>query len=333
MKELKDWYDDHDYDDDDDDDENYEVLVNPNGTAVKLFEGYSSDTFDVADYGDGIKTIDASEVEYDLSILGNKRANRIFGGDGNDCINGGKGNDTLTGDDGADIFAYENGGGKDVITDYSVRDTIQVSSGTISKTSFNGSDVVFKIGKGSLTVKRGKGKTLNLIDAAGNSISTVVGGLSSPKKLIVTNSTSSPVTVDNGVENVDASSRTKAIQITGNKFANSIAGGAKNDILSGGAGNDTLRGGKGNDKLWGDSGKDTFLYSNGDGKDIIYGFEDDDMLKITGSFSATYNSSKGEVAFKVGSTKNAITLKNFDTATFNVNGTSYGISGKKLVEK
>ena len=76
-----------------------------------------------------------------------------------------------------------------------------------------------------------------------------------------------------------------------------------------------------------------FVYAKGDGKDVIFGFEDDDMLKITGTFSASYNRSKGEVAFKVGSTKNAITLKNFDTSSFNVNGDIYRISGSKLVKR
>ena len=58
------------------------------------------------------------------------------------------------------------------------------------------------------------------------------------------------------------------------------------------------------------------------------------MLKITGTFSASYNKFKKEIAFKVGSTKNAITLKDFgSTSTFNVNGTNYKISGSKLVKK
>ena len=57
------------------------------------------------------------------------------------------------------------------------------------------------------------------------------------------------------------------------------------------------------------------------------------MLLITGTFTGTYDSSKKEVAFKVGSTANAVTLKNFTATTFNVNGYDYGISGSKLVKK
>jgi hypothetical protein len=58
------------------------------------------------------------------------------------------------------------------------------------------------------------------------------------------------------------------------------------------------------------------------------------MLKITGTFSASYSKSKKEIYFKVGSTSDAITLKDFgSTSTFNINGTNYQISGTKLVKK
>ena len=40
-----------------------------------------------------------------------------------------------------------------------------------------------------------------------------------------------------------------------------------------------------------------------------------------------------EIAFKIGSTTNAITLKNFTAEKFNINGSSYVVSGDKLVKK
>src|SRR3546814_13145356 len=48
-----------------------------------------------------------------------------------------------------------------------------------------------------------------------------------------------------------------------------VAGGAGNDRLYGRAGNDTLTGGLGNDTLSGDGGNDTFVFSAGDGQDVI----------------------------------------------------------------
>ncbi|MBR0059871.1 MAG: hypothetical protein IJP68_00175, partial [Selenomonadaceae bacterium] len=121
--------------------------------------------------------------------------------------------------------------------------------------------------------------------------------------------------------------------LSGEAGNDKLYGGDGNDLLFGGTGNDSLIGGKGNDSLWGNDGKDTFIYSSGDGKDTIYGFENDDMLKITGAFSGTYSKSKGEVYFKVGSTAKAITLSDFTATSFNVNGTDYKIKGSKLVKK
>ena len=57
------------------------------------------------------------------------------------------------------------------------------------------------------------------------------------------------------------------------------------------------------------------------------------MLEITSSFTATYDEAKDEIYFKVGTTSNAITLKDFGAETFNINGTDYKISGSKLVKK
>ena len=122
--------------------------------------------------------------------------------------------------------------------------------------------------------------------------------------------------------------------LDGGKGNDELYGGAGNDCLVGGKGSDTLTGGKGNDSLWGNAGVDTFIYGKGDGQDIIYGFDKTDLLQITGTFSASYSKAKKEIYFDVGTTTNAITLKDFgSTASFNVNGTNYKISGTKLIKK
>ncbi len=340
---------------------------------------YSNSSSAKVTLGSSYKTADASKRTKAIQITGNDLANSIVGGSkndslyggkgadtlrggsgndklfgevGNDLLSGGTGNDTLTGGDGDDIFIYS--AGKDVIADYATGDKISLGA-AISKSSVKGSDVVFTIGSGSLTVKNGKGKTLNLIDSAGKESSTIFGG----DVFTYSDSSSAKVTLGSSYKTADASKRTKAIQITGNDLANSIVGGSKNDSLYGGKGADTLRGGNGNDKLfgevgndllyggagsdslwggagndslWGDAGADTFIYSSGDGKDVIFGFDDTDMLEITGAFSASYNKSKNQIAFKVGSTASAITLRDFTATTFNINGDDYKISGTKLVK-
>lgn len=349
-------YDDgDDYDDDDDYDDRKNVKISKAGKKIKILSGYRDDEFDADDFGRVLVTIDGSAVTHNLEIEGNKLANVIIGGSGRNWLDGSKGNDTLTGGKGNDVFIYSKNGGNDVITDYTTGDKIKISGGKISKAKVSGSDVVLTVGSGSLTVKNAKGKSLSLIDSSGKSFSSIVGGKSTTdtesKTLKLTNSSKAAVTLESGVKIADASKRTKKIEITGNSSANTIIGGSKadtiyggkgndslvgnagNDKLYGGDGNDTLIGGKGNDTLWGSDDDNVFIYAKGDGKDVIYGFEDDDMLKITGTFSASYNRSKGEISFKVGSTSNAITLKDFDTSTFNVNGDIYRIKGTKLVKK
>ena len=74
----------------------------------------------------------------------------------------------MTGGAGSDVFVYSSGDGKDIITDYTAnQDKIKISSGTITKTSYSGQNVVFTIGSGSLTIQNGKDKKITIIDAAG----------------------------------------------------------------------------------------------------------------------------------------------------------------------
>ena len=189
---------------------------------------------------------------------------------------------------------------------------------------------MFTIGKNTLTVKNAKDKTLTLIDASGKELSTVISDL---KNVTYDDTSDAKVTVASGIAIVDASTRTTAIKITANKMDNSIVGGTGKDTISAGAGNDTIfggkgndyiYGGKGNDLLWGQDGADTFVYATGDGKDNIYGFDDDDLLQITGTFTTSYNYEDETIKFTVGT--GSITLKDFTATTFNVNGEAYEIN-------
>ena len=264
----------------------------------------------------------------------------LSGYSGNDTLWGGTGNDTLTGGAGKDVFIYSEG--KDVITDYASGDKISIGA-AISKSSVKGSDATFIIDSSTLTVKDGFGKELVFVDGDGTE-RTIVGGT-----YWATDATPSKATLAAWRELADASERTTAIRIVGNALDNSIVGGSGkdtlygkdgNDILQGGAGADKLYGQTGDDTLWGGAGNDTltggdgfdlFIYS--EGKDVITDFGDDDLLQITDTFSATYNSSTNTIAFKVGSTASALTLKNFTASTFNINGDDHTISGSTLAKK
>jgi len=62
-----------------------------------------------------------------------------------------------------------------------------------------------------------------------------------------------------------------ADQLSGGLGADVLDGGNGNDVLEGGGGNDTLVGGAGDDSLSGGAGDDVFVFSRGDGHDVIAG--------------------------------------------------------------
>lgn len=314
-------------------------IYNYDNHNSSLYGGTSDDTLTVH-YGEKV-FMDGGTGNDFIS-----NGDRYFRGSKNSTILGGKGNDTILNHyDTNIVFKYLNGDGNDIISGFNSMSTLSIVGGSYSTTK-SGDDVIVTVGDGKISLIGAARYNVNII----HQVSTKT----------LTNKNSANITIGADIDVADASTRTKAIKIVGNAFDNTILGGSKsdslyggkgadslignagndkiygqagNDILKGGAGNDSLWGGAGNDSLWGDAGNDTFIYASGEGKDVIYGFENNDLLKITGAFSASYSKSKGEIYFKVGSTSKAITLSDFSATSFNVNGTNYKISGTKLVKK
>jgi len=262
---------------------------NAKKTILTLTTDYTEDTLDLADFESTVKNVNASALKNGIKIIGNKLDNSILGGAGNDSIvggdgkdtlSGGKGNDTLKGGKGDDIFVYT--AGNDIINDYTTGDKISIGA-AISNTKLSGDDVVFTIGKGTLTVKDGANKNLSMINSKGKTFETLV---SSATTLTINNKTKSPVTLDANVGTADASKRTTEIKIVGNKLDNVILGGSKADTLYGEAGNDSIQGNAGKDNLYGGFGNDTLKggadndkLSGGAGNDYLYGEKGNDTLK------------------------------------------------------
>lgn len=93
--------------------------------------------------------------------------------------------DVLSGDyRKADTFTYN--GGNVIITNYSGEDTVKLTSGKVDSYSFAGDDLVFKIGKGSLTLKNMKNHAITVIDSTGTSIK-IYGTDYSPQDVIKKN--------------------------------------------------------------------------------------------------------------------------------------------------
>ncbi|MBQ6004914.1 MAG: hypothetical protein IJL14_01545 [Selenomonadaceae bacterium] len=258
------------------------------------------------------------------TILGNAGNDKLFGEGGNDkllggagadTLSGGKGNDTFTGGAGADVFVYTSG--KDVITDYAEADKISIA-GTAGVTT-SGSNVVFTIGTGKITVKNAADKIITYIDSDGEHIFPEDDGIKISGKTVTLTENftqdSFSIANDTTLQTIDASAVQLALSISGNKLKNKIIGSSEDDsinglagadTINGGAGNDTILGGKGNDSLRGGNGSDIFVYNSGDGNDVIADYAQEDRILIT-SGTANVTTSGNNVILTVGSGK--ITVK------------------------
>lgn len=99
------------------------------------------------------QTFKGKQTAHDI-LVGDDKANTLYGLRGNDTLNGGKGNDTLHGGDGNDIlvggkdkdtliggfgndtYLYHKGDGLDVIQDQSGKDTLKITGLTLSELGF-----------------------------------------------------------------------------------------------------------------------------------------------------------------------------------------------------
>ncbi|MBR0289644.1 MAG: hypothetical protein IJQ82_11760, partial [Selenomonadaceae bacterium] len=127
--------------------------------------------------------------------------------------------------------------------------------------------------------------------------------------------------------------------LIGSTGKDSLSGGSGKDKLYGGAGNDTLWDGAGNDTLYGGDGKDTFIYKPGEGTDKIMDYNSADMLQILkadGSAGGSFNKSffsNNKLTLTIDGGGTVIFDDVVSSTKFNINGSSYIISGKKIVKK
>ncbi|MBR1645262.1 MAG: hypothetical protein IJ685_00650, partial [Selenomonadaceae bacterium] len=303
-----------------------EQIVGEDG--VTLQSAYKADTYTATD---DLPKVDASAVTKKFTLTGGSDDNTLIGGRGANLLNGNAGDDLLIGGGGNDTFVYSSG--NDTIGDYgNGTDKISLTS-AIKDFNLEGDDVIIEFASGSLMLQDSAGKAITFVETVNGKVTTSVNVFAADGILNNKVASATAATIAASTTTFDAKNYSKLVSIDGGLATGDVEifGNAKGNLIYAGDNGSTINGGGGNDSLWGGSGSDTFIYSSGGGNDTIYDFADDDALQFSGNFEATVKDNS--IAFKVGSTANAITLKDYSADTFTINGTDYQVSGSKLVNK
>ena len=170
----------------------------------------------------------------------------ILGGSGNDfiantaaraTINAGVGNDSISLSTAAknNVILYYSDYGNDLIKGFNATSTLRIDGGKGTySTVKSGSNIIVTVGDGKITLKGAA--SLSALNISGEEMLQTLPS----NTQAFNNSSAANVTLGTNIKNADASSRTKAIKITGNSLDNAIVGGTGNDKLLGNSGYDSI---------------------------------------------------------------------------------------------
>ncbi|MBR1729978.1 MAG: hypothetical protein IJ728_10705, partial [Selenomonadaceae bacterium] len=192
-----------------------------------------------------VVTLDGSNINDPLYLIGNSANNLIIGGGGDDTLQGKTGKDTMTGGNGSNIFAFgSNDGTANWITDYGDHDTLMAISGAVTSvaTIKNSSDMTATIGKTKVRIKDLKGNKLTVVDSLGSASSQVVGVnlIDVSNDDIITDGATLNTAINTNLITINAAAVTKDFAIVANAKNNYIVTGDSNETISTGAGKDTI---------------------------------------------------------------------------------------------
>ncbi|MBR5914480.1 MAG: hypothetical protein IKZ58_08975 [Selenomonadaceae bacterium] len=286
-----------------------DTIYNHNGGDYSFIDGGAgSDSIFIPD-GDYITVNGGADND---TIVGTFWSSSIAGGDGADVISlsgGGSNSNTINAEAGDDEvflsnpvnYQYATGDGNDAIYGFGTS-TLNILSGSISNVTTSGTDVVLKVGKGSLTLKNKVGETIYYKVGDGDLQSTVVN-LSNPYSVVGSNNDDFISYTLKGAT-IDALGGDDTIKNSGASVE--VYGGAGSDsIYNISANRATLSGGDGNDTIFNiySGGGDAVSMVGGKGNDYIYdsfsrystldGGSDDDTLTAYRGYSNLINAGAG----------------------------------------
>lgn len=148
---------------------------------------------------------------HDIITLDKSRNITVIGGAGNDTVNSSNTSGVL--------YQYGTGDGKDVITGFTKKDTIQVTSGSVKSVKVTGGNTVITIGSGTITLEKYT-STVNLVDRNSEKITV-------SKKTLDLFEDDNFITAENNLDNI-LDSKFTVTQIQENKvdsFAQAVSAG------------------------------------------------------------------------------------------------------------
>ena len=285
--------------------------------SVTIYGGAGNDSIDNS--GDSV-TIDGGAGADRISLY----SSDYSADSGKNTIAGGAGDDTVYLNSATtigNVYVYSTGDGNDTIYNLTSYDTISVGGGY--STTASGSDVIIKVGSGSMTLKNVKGTNFK-IKGDGNSYTetdTVPAGISISNATLTASTAFTGSKIDLAdyptATKVNASALSRGVSIVGTAAANSLKGGKGADTIFGGAGNDTVSLGGGND---------VYVYASGN--DLIQDYAaGTDKIKlasasITGASISGSNvvlkTSSGNITVKGGKGKQITVIDKNGNETTNV---------------
>ena len=240
---------------------------------------------------------------HDASVSGGKGNDTILVSGEYSTIYGGAGNDQISLANHysrGEVIQYYSGDGNDTVYGFDSNDILYIAKGKYSTTT-SGNDFIVTVGKQRIVLKdslEDKNNKIRIKNSAGkisvyNDWSTRSGvtGNTADNVKIISDKTADTLTGYTSIGNHDGLN----VTLQGGKYNDGIYNNSGDHVLMyGDAGDDqitnashydaTIAGGKGNDRIAlrnGSGSKNIIQYASGDGNDIIYGFDSNDILQIT----------------------------------------------------
>ncbi|MCI6988286.1 MAG: hypothetical protein MR902_01785, partial [Campylobacter sp.] len=232
------------------------------------------------------------------TLDGGSGNDKLYGGAGNDILMGGKGNDYLDGGSWDDTYKFSKGDGIDVIIDSHGNDTIEFDE------SIKLEDLIVK----------SNGKDLNISIRSNNanhlSNQIIIKNYYGSGRIERVKFSDGKVLEVSDIISLMGTNKDDTIYLT--NATQTIDAKDGKDTIYAGSGNNTIIGGKGDDKIYGSYGNDTYIYTKGDGNDIIQdsGGKDTILVKDINSNEAEFIRSNNSLILKFDD-NNSITIVNY----------------------